>query len=70
MLEYDLDLSRLRTRKETEDLNVGSKSNELRGDIQLGKVLNKKGGSADSNREWEVGKGDYDEVDDERKLRR
>ena len=70
MVEYDLDLSRLRTRKETEDLNVGSKSNELRGDIQLGKVLNKKGGSADSNREWEVGKGNYDDVDDERKLKR
>ena len=38
---------------------------------QLGKVLNKKGGSVDSNREWEVGnKSNYDEIDDERQLKR
>ena len=70
MAEYDLDLSRLRTRKETEDLNDSRKSNNMRVTILPGKILKKKGGSADSNREWEVGKGNYDDVDDERKLKR
>ena len=70
MAEYDLDMSRLRTRKETEDLNDSRKSNNMRVTILPGKILKKKGGSADSNREWEVGKGNYDDVDDERKLKR
>lgn len=70
MAEYDLDLSRLRTRKETEDLNDSRKSNNMRVTILLGKILKKKGGSTDSNREWEVEKGNYDDVDDERKLKR
>ena len=67
---YDLDLSRLRTSKDVKTQNDGRKPNNLRVIIQPGKVLNKKGGSTDSNREWEVGKSNYDEVDDERKLRR
>lgn len=70
MAEYDLDLSRLRTRKETEDLNDSRKSNNMRVSILPGKILIKKGGSTDSNREWEVEKGNYDDVDDERKLKR
>lgn len=70
MAEYDLDLSRLRTRKETEDLNDSRKSNNMRVTILPGKILKKKGGSTDSNREWEVEKGNYDDVDDERKLKR
>jgi len=70
MAEYDLDMSRLRTRKVTEEQNGVRNSKDPRGVIQLGTVLNKKGGSADSNREWEVGKGNYEDVDDESKLRR
>ena len=67
---YNLDLSKLKTRKELEKPRNEHKSNNLGIIIQPGNALNKKGGSADSNREWEVGKVNYDEVDDERKLRR
>ena len=42
----------------------------MRVTILPGKILKKKGGSTDSNREWEVEKGNYDDVDDERKLKR
>ena len=35
------------------------------------KLVNQRGGSSDGNREWEVGsKGNYDDIDDEQKLKR
>ena len=70
MAGYDLDLTRLKISIELESQSNDRKSNYLGTIIQLDKVLNNKGGSADSNREWEVGKGNYDDVDDERKLKR
>ena len=68
--EYDLDISRLKIMKDSESLANSSKSNNSAMIILPGKVLNKKGGSVDSNREWEVGKGKNEDIDDERKLRR
>ena len=70
MVENDLDLSRLKKNTESESQSYGHKSNNLGIELLPSKILNKKGGSVDSNREWEVGKGTYDDVDDERNLKR
>jgi hypothetical protein len=34
------------------------------------KLVNQRGGSSDSNREWEVGNSGYGDVDDERTIKR
>ena len=70
MAGYNLDLSRLKKSTESESHSYGHKSNNPGIEFLPSKVLNKKGGSVDSNREWEVGKGTYDDVDDERSLKR
>ena len=38
--------------------------------VQPKKIINKKGGASDINREWEVENGSYGDVDDERKMKR
>ena len=63
---YGLDLSKLSHDKQHKIVEMPAPNSN----IQPQKLLNKTGGSTDNNREWEVGNQDYDEIDDERKLKR
>lgn len=69
MNSLGLDVSRQRVRTESankQDMNQTTPKLY----VQPEKIINKKGGSSNSNREWEVGRTGYDDVDDDRKLKR
>lgn len=70
MSRYGLDISCLKYK--TESTNIKGVELPILPKIIVlpEKIINKKGGSADSNREWEVGKNGYDDTDDERKIKR
>ena len=69
MVTYGVDLSKLYHSK-ADSKNEEYKTVQAKLVLHPDKLLNKQGGSADGNREWEVGNNSYDEIDDERKLKR
>ena len=64
-----LDVSRLRGRTEsTNKQDMIIKTPKLY--VQSERIITKKGGSSDNNREWEIDNDSYGDVDDERKMKR
>lgn len=71
LAEYGLDAARLRKKPEESKDNVIQNVNVRSVGRNIGKLVNQRGGSSDGNREWEVGStGNYDDIDDEQRLKR
>ena len=71
LAEYGLDVVRLRKKPEESKDNVILNVNARGVGRNIGKLVNQRGGSSDGNREWEVGStGNYDDIDDEQRLKR
>lgn len=74
MEEYGFETKRLYARKEGDSISrskIQLEINDHGTGRNIRKVANQNGGSSDSNREWEVGsKGNYDDIDDEQRLKR
>ena len=69
MNSFGLDVSRQRVRTEsTNKQDMIRITPKLY--VQPERIITKKGGSCDNNREWEVGNTGYDDIDDDRKLKR
>ena len=74
MEEYGFDTKRLFAKVRENSVprtNSMPRMNDHGAGRNVGRLVNQRGGSSDGNREWEVGsKGNYDDIDDEQKLKR
>ena len=72
--KYGFETKRLYARKAGDSVSrfkIQPEINDHGTGRNIRKVANQNGGSADNNREWEVGsKGNYDDIDDEQRLKR
>lgn len=69
MNNIGLDMSRLIVdKKSASNQNMVQTTSKLY--VKPENILNKKGGSTDNNREYEISKTGYDDIDDDRKLKR